>query len=85
MDQSLPQVEAAPVADSTGLLNMIMNASDAIEPLPPPTAASSLQRAPSKESAWIVSVAVLAAGCRRTNGQSLDHFFSTKQTGMGMG
>ena len=86
MDHNLPQVEAAPVQIQQVLLNLIMNALDAVEALPPAERRIIVTtRSLSGESAE-VSVRDFGAGLPKDRPQKVfDHFFSTKQTGMGMG
>lgn len=86
LDPGLPDVNAAPVQMQQILLNLIMNSLDAMGKLPP-------------EERRIVISSRLAEGdfCEitvRDFGEGLpidrpdkifDHFYSTKQTGMGMG
>jgi PAS domain S-box-containing protein len=86
MDHSLPAVEAAPVQIQQVLLNLIMNALDAIEVLPPAERRIIVTtRSLNGESAE-VSVRDFGAGLPADRPDKVfDHFFSTKQTGMGMG
>src|SRR6266576_1408161 len=86
MDHNLPQVEAAPVQIQQVLLNLIMNALDAVEPLPPAERRIIITtRSLNGESAE-VSVRDFGAGLPKDRPEKVfDHFFSTKQTGMGMG
>jgi PAS domain S-box-containing protein len=86
MDHSLPQVEAAPVQIQQVLLNLIMNALDAVEALPPAERRIIIStRSLNGESAE-VSVRDFGVGLPKDRPDKVfDHFFSTKQTGMGMG
>ena len=86
MDHNLPQVEAAPVQIQQVLLNLIMNALDAVEALPPVERRILVStRSLNGESAE-VSVRDFGAGLPKDRPEKVfDHFFSTKQTGMGMG
>jgi two-component system, LuxR family, sensor kinase FixL len=86
MDHNLPQVEAAPVQIQQVLLNLIMNALDAVEALPPPERRIIVTtRSLSGDSAE-VAVRDFGTGLPKDRPQKVfDHFFSTKQTGMGMG
>jgi PAS domain S-box-containing protein len=86
MDHNLPQVEAAPVQIQQVLLNLIMNALDAVEALPPVERRIIIStRSLNGESAE-VSVRDFGAGLPKDRPEKVfDHFFSTKQTGMGMG
>jgi two-component system sensor kinase FixL len=86
MDHNLPQVEAAPVQIQQVLLNLIMNALDAVEALPPAERRIIVStRSLNGESAE-VSVRDFGTGLPADRPEKVfDHFFSTKQTGMGMG
>ena len=86
MDHNLPQVEAAPIQIQQVLLNLIMNALDAVEALPPAERRIIVTtRSLSGDSAE-VAVRDFGAGLPKDRPQKVfDHFFSTKQTGMGMG
>ena len=86
MDHNLPQVEAAPVQIQQVLLNLIMNSLDAVEALPPAERRIIIStRSLNGESAE-VSVRDFGTGLPKDRPDKVfDHFFSTKQTGMGMG
>src|ERR1700704_1777760 len=86
MDHNLPLVEAAPVQIQQVLLNLIMNSLDAVEALPPGERRIIVTtRSLNGESAE-VSVRDFGAGLPNDRPEKVfDHFFSTKQTGMGMG
>jgi PAS domain S-box-containing protein len=86
MDHSLPQVEAVPVQIQQVLLNLIMNALDAVESRPPAERRILIStRSLNGESAE-VSVRDFGTGLPKDRPDKVfDHFFSTKQTGMGMG
>src|SRR5881394_2994615 len=86
MDHNLPQVDAVPVQIQQVLLNLIMNALDAVEALPPAERRIIVTtRSLSGDSAE-VSVRDFGTGLPKDRPQKVfDHFFSTKQTGMGMG
>jgi PAS domain S-box-containing protein len=86
MDHSLPQVEAVPVQIQQVLLNLIMNALDAVEACPPPERRIIIStRSLNGESAE-VSIRDFGTGLPKDRPDKVfDHFFSTKQTGMGMG
>jgi PAS domain S-box-containing protein len=86
MDHSLPRVEAVPVQIQQVLLNLIMNALDAIESRPPAERHIIIStRSLNGESAE-VSVRDFGTGLPKDRPDKVfDHFFSTKQTGMGMG
>lgn len=86
MDHSLPQVEAAPVQIQQVLLNLIMNALDAVEALPPAERRIIVTTRSVNGEAAQVSVRDFGPGLPKDRPQRVfDHFFSTKQTGMGMG
>ena len=86
MDHSLPQVEAAPVQIQQVLLNLIMNALDAVEALPPLERRIVVTTRSLNGEAAEVSVRDFGPGLPKDRPQKVfDHFFSTKQTGMGMG
>lgn len=86
MDHSLPQVEAAPVQIQQVLLNLIMNALDAVEGLPPAERRIIVTTRSLKGERAEVSVRDFGAGLPKDRPDKVfDHFFSTKQTGMGMG
>ena len=86
MDHNLPQVEAAPVQIQQVLLNLIMNSLDAVGALPPAERRIVVTtRSLSGDSAE-VSVRDFGTGLPKDRPEKVfDHFFSTKQTGMGMG
>jgi C4-dicarboxylate-specific signal transduction histidine kinase len=86
MDHHLPQVEAAPVQIQQVLLNLIMNALDAVEALPPAERRIIVSTRSLNGEAAEVSVRDFGAGLPKDRPDKVfDHFFSTKQTGMGMG
>src|SRR5205823_12058785 len=80
-----PQVDAAPVQIQQVLLNLIMNSLDAVEALPPAERRIIIStRSLNGESAE-VSVRDFGTGLPKDRPDKVfDHFFSTKQTGMGM-
>jgi PAS domain S-box-containing protein len=86
LDHHLPSVEAAPVQIQQALLNLIMNALDAVEALPPVERRIIIStRSLERESAE-VSVRDFGVGLPKDRPEKVfDHFFSTKQAGMGMG
>ena len=85
LDPQLPQVNATLVQMQQVLLNLIMNALDAMEGLPPPNAASLLYRSDKGDVAE-VSVRDFGTGLPKDRTDKVfDHFFSTKRKGMGMG
>jgi PAS domain S-box-containing protein len=86
MDHSLPQVEAAPVQIQQVLLNLIMNALDAVEALPPAQRRIIVSTRSLQGESVEVSVRDFGTGLPKDRPEKVfDHFFSTKQTGMGMG
>jgi len=86
LDHSLPQVEAAPVQIQQVLLNLIMNALDAVEALPPAERRIVITTRSLKGESAEVSVHDFGPGLPKDRPDRVfDHFFSTKQTGMGMG
>jgi PAS domain S-box-containing protein len=85
-DSRLPSVEAAPVQIQQVLLNLIMNALDAVSALPPAQRriiiSTHRREGPSAE----VSVRDFGTGLPSEGSEKVfDHFFSTKAEGMGMG
>lgn len=86
MDHNLPQVEAVPVQIQQVLLNLIMNALDAVEDLPPAERRVVVSTRSLQGESAEVSVRDFGAGLPKDRPDKVfDHFFSTKQTGMGMG
>jgi C4-dicarboxylate-specific signal transduction histidine kinase len=86
MDHNLPQVEAVPVQIQQVLLNLIMNALDAVEALPPAERRIIISTRSLKGESAEVSVRDFGPGLPKDRPEKVfDHFFSTKQTGMGMG
>ncbi len=89
LNHSLPQVEAAPVQIQQVLLNLIMNALDAVESLPPSERRIIIRTVAVQSDQEVfseVSVRDFGAGLPKDRPEKVfDHFFSTKQTGMGMG
>jgi PAS domain S-box-containing protein len=86
MDHHLPQVEAAPVQIQQVLLNLIMNALDSVEALPPAERRIIVSTRSLNGEAAEVSVRDFGGGLPKDRPDKVfDHFFSTKQTGMGMG
>src|SRR6266403_979120 len=85
MDHNLPQVDAAPVQIQQVLLNLIINALDAVEALPPAERRIIITtRSLDGESAE-VSVRDFGLGLPKDRPEKVfDHFFSTKQAGMGL-
>src|ERR1700704_684264 len=86
MDHNLPLVEAAPVQIQQVLLNLIMNSLDAVEALPPGERRIIVTTRSLEGGRAEVSVRDFGAGLPKDRPDKVfDHFFSTKQTGMGMG
>jgi two-component system, LuxR family, sensor kinase FixL len=86
LDHALPLVEAALVQIQQVLLNLIMNALDAVESLPPAERRIIISTRSDKGEAAEVSVRDFGTGLPKDRPEKVfDHFFSTKQTGMGMG
>src|SRR5437762_5312281 len=85
-DSRLPDVEADPVQIQQVLLNLIMNALDAVEALPPAKRRIIVTTRSLSGDTAEVSVRDFGIGLPKDRPQKVrDHFFSTKQTGMGMG
>jgi PAS domain S-box-containing protein len=86
MDHHLPSVEAAPVQIQQVLLNLIMNALDAVEALPPAERRIIISTRSLEGESAEVSVRDFGVGLPKDRPEKVfDHFFSTKQAGMGMG
>src|ERR1044071_5954922 len=86
MDHHLPSIEAAPVQIQQVLLNLIMNALDAVEAFPPAERRIIISTRSLQGERAEVSVRDFGAGLPKDRPEKVfDHFFSTKQTGMGMG
>jgi PAS domain S-box-containing protein len=86
MDHALPPVEAAPVQIQQVLLNLIMNALDAVEGLPPTGRRIIVTTRSVNGEHAEVTVRDFGPGLPKDRADKVfDHFFSTKQTGMGMG
>ena len=86
MDNSLPQIEAVPVQIQQVLLNLIKNALDAVEALPAGERRITITTRSINGSMVEVSVRDFGPGLPKDRADKVfDHFFSTKQTGMGMG
>jgi PAS domain S-box-containing protein len=85
-DPRLPEVEAAPVQIQQVLLNLIMNALDAVSPLPPAQRRIIISTHREEGPCAEVSVRDFGAGLPADASERVfDHFFSTKAEGMGMG
>lgn len=86
LDPQLPQVLAAPVQIQQVLLNLIMNALDAVEKLPPADRRIVISTRSDRGDVAEVCVRDFGVGLPKDRPEKVfDHFFSTKQTGMGMG
>jgi PAS domain S-box-containing protein len=85
MDHNLPQVEATPVQIQQVLLNLIMNALDATESMPASGRRITVSTHALTDSAE-VNVRDYGVGLPKDRpGKVFDHFYSTKDSGMGMG
>ena len=86
LDPHLPQVNATLVQIQQVLLNLIMNALDAMERLPPAERRIIISSRSDKGDVVEVSVRDFGTGLPKEKPDKVfDHFFSTKQKGMGMG
>jgi signal transduction histidine kinase len=86
LDPQLPQVNATLVQIQQVLLNLIMNALDAMEGLPPVERRIIISSRADKGDVAEVSVRDFGTGLPKEKPDKVfDHFFSTKQKGMGMG
>jgi C4-dicarboxylate-specific signal transduction histidine kinase len=86
LDPHLPQVQAALVQIQQVLLNLIINALDAVEQLPPSERRVIISTRSDKGDVAEVSVRDFGTGLPKDRPDKVfDHFFSTKQKGMGMG
>jgi PAS domain S-box-containing protein len=86
LDPQLPQVSATLVQIQQVLLNLIMNALDAMESLPPAERRVIIRTRSDKGDVAEVSVRDFGTGLPKDRPDKVfDHFFSTKQKGMGMG
>src|SRR5262249_5800897 len=85
-DPPLPQVPAALVQIQQVWLNLIINALDAVERLPPSERRIIISTRSDKGDVAEVSVRDFGIGLPKDRTDKVfDHFFSTKQRGMGMG
>jgi two-component system, LuxR family, sensor kinase FixL len=85
-DSRLPDVEADPVQIQQVLLNLIMNALDAVETLPPAERRIIISTRSLEGKSAEVSVRDFGAGLPKDRPDKVfDHFFSTKAEGTGMG
>jgi C4-dicarboxylate-specific signal transduction histidine kinase len=86
LDPQLPQVNAALIQIQQVLLNLIINALDAVEGLPPAERRIIVSTRSDKGDVAEVSVRDFGTGLPKDQPDKVfDHFFSTKQKGMGMG
>lgn len=86
LDPHLPQVKATLVQIQQVLLNLIINALDAMEGLPPAERRIIISTRSDKDDVVEVSVRDFGTGLPKDRPDKVfDHFFSTKQKGMGMG
>jgi PAS domain S-box-containing protein len=86
LDPQLPQVKATLVQIQQVLLNLIINALDAMEGLPPAERRIIISTRSDKGDIVEVSVRDFGTGLPKDQPDKVfDHFFSTKQKGMGMG
>ena len=86
LDPQLPQVKATLVQIQQVLLNLIINALDAMEGLPPAQRRIIISTRSDKGDVVEVSVRDFGTGLPNDRPDKVfDHFFSTKQKGMGMG
>jgi two-component system sensor kinase FixL len=85
-DSRLPNVEVDPVQIQQVLLNLIMNALDAVEALPPAERRIIISTRSLNGETAEVSVRDFGTGLPKDQPEKVfDHFFSTKTEGMGMG
>jgi signal transduction histidine kinase len=86
MDHNLPQVEGSPVQIQQVLLNLIMNALDAVESLSASERRIIISTRSDRGEVAEVNVRDFGIGLPKDRPDKVfDHFFSTKQAGMGMG
>jgi PAS domain S-box-containing protein len=86
LDPQLPQVSATLVQIQQVLLNLIINALDAMEGLPPAERRVIVSTRSDRGDVAEVSVRDFGTGLPKDQPDKVfDHFFSTKQKGMGMG
>jgi C4-dicarboxylate-specific signal transduction histidine kinase len=86
LDPHLPQVQGTLVQIQQVLLNLIINALDAMEELPPAERRVIVRTRSDKGDVAEVSVRDFGTGLPKDRPDKVfDHFFSTKQKGMGMG
>jgi PAS domain S-box-containing protein len=86
LDPDLPDVNGDLVQVQQVLLNLIVNALDAVEGLPPDERRVIISTRSEKESVVEMTVRDFGTGLPAERPDKIfDHFFSTKQKGMGMG
>jgi PAS domain S-box-containing protein len=86
LDPHLPQVQGTLVQIQQVLLNLIINALDAMEGLPPAERRVIVRTRSDKGDVAEVSLRDFGTGLPKDRPDKVfDHFFSTKQKGMGMG
>jgi PAS domain S-box-containing protein len=86
LDPQLPQVSATLVQMQQVLLNLIINALDAMESMPPRERRVIISTHSDKGDVAELSVRDFGTGLPKGDPDKVfDHFFSTKQKGMGMG
>jgi PAS domain S-box-containing protein len=86
LDPQLPRVNAALVQMQQVLLNLIINALDAVAELPPSERRIVISTRSGKTDLVEVSVRDFGEGLPKDRPEKVfDHFYSTKQQGMGMG
>jgi PAS domain S-box-containing protein len=86
LDPHLPRVSAALVQIQQVLLNLIMNALDAVEQFPPSERRVVIKTRSDNRGFVEVSVRDFGVGLPKDRPDKVfDHFFTTKQKGMGMG
>jgi len=86
LDPHLPQVQGTLIQIQQVLLNLIINALDAMEGLPPPERRVIISTRSDRGDVAEVSVRDFGVGLPKDRPDKVfDHFFSTKQKGMGMG
>jgi signal transduction histidine kinase len=86
LDPNLPDVNGAVVQIQQVLLNLIVNALDAVEALPPIERRIIISTRSDKGITAEMTVRDFGIGLPKDQPEKIfDHFFSTKQQGMGMG
>src|SRR4030095_9684214 len=86
LDPHLPQVQGTPVQIQQVLLNLIINSLDAMEGIPQAERRVIVRSRSDKGDVAEVSVRDFGTGLPKDRPDKVfDHFFSTKQKGMGMG